>query len=210
MPASSFATLTKYARELNRRSGAGHLPALVFITDHTRVPDPLAVIARLDAGTAVIFRDYNAPDRLSPGRKLAEACREKSIRFLVAGDGALAEALQADGLHMPEGRIGQIPFWRHKHPDWLITAATHSLEALEAASSAGADAALLSPVFPTASHPETLESGKSLLGADGFARLSNQSPLPVYALGGITAETAALIKGKHTAGLAAIGAIDAQ
>jgi thiamine-phosphate pyrophosphorylase len=187
-------------------SGSAHLPALIFITDQARVPNPLAVIAELGPGTAVILRDYETPDRETLGQKLARACHDKAIKFLVAGDGALAERLEADGLHMPENRAGNIPLWRARHPNWLITAAAHSATALTQAQRAGADAALLSPVFASQSHPETLSGAAVTLGAEGFARLSRQSPLPVYALGGITAENAALIKGEKTAGLAAISA----
>lgn len=206
MTFSDFATLAKYARRLNQMSGAAPLPALIFITDQARVSDPLAVIARLDADCAVILRDYDAPDRLGLGQKLARACRDRSVTFLVAGDGALAETLGADGLHMPEGRMDDIGLWRERHPNWLITAAAHSAKALTLAHKAGADAALLSPVFPTKSHPETLSGEKPPLGAENFARLSDQSPVAVYALGGVTTKNAALIKGKHTAGLAAISA----
>ena len=208
MPSSAFATLTKYARRLNHMNGAGHLPALIFITDRARLPDPLAVIKKLGPDSAVIFRDYDAPDRKDLGQALACACRERSIRFLVAGDEALAQALTADGLHLPEHRLSESAAMRRKHPDWLITVAAHGAAALTAAHAAGADAALLSPVFATASHPETLKSDKGLLGARGFANLSDASPLPVYALGGVTAENIALIKGGHTAGVAAIGAFD--
>lgn len=178
------------------------------MTDRHRVARPLAVIARLEPDCAVIFRDYDAKDRAQLGRALAEACRTRGVRFLVAGDGALAEFLKADGLHMPEVRVSEINRWRQAHPDWLVTAAAHSGSALERAARAGADAALLSPVFPTASHPETQDESRTL-GPETFNALSNQSPLPVYALGGITADTAALIAGRHTAGLAAIGALQA-
>lgn len=205
MDCSDFQTLTKYARRLNDLSGEKRLPALVFMTDRHRMANPLAVIARLEADCAVIFRDYDAPDRAELGATLATACRERGVRFLVAGDGALAELLQADGLHMPEGRMGEVRHWRQAHPDWLLTAAVHSGPALEQAAMAGADAALLSPVFPTASHPETHESAGTL-GPHVFNALSDQSALPVYALGGITADTALLIGGRHTAGIAAIGA----
>ncbi|WP_172670463.1 thiamine phosphate synthase, partial [Chromobacterium subtsugae] len=48
----------------------------------------------------------------------------------------------------------------------------------------GLDYALLSPVAPTASHPDA-----ALLGWDGFAAcLAGGVPVPVYALGGLTAE----------------------
>jgi thiamine-phosphate pyrophosphorylase len=45
----------------------------------------------------------------------------------------------------------------------------------------GADAALLSPVFPTATHP-----GGEVLGPVRFQLLARQSKLPIIALGGMT------------------------
>ena len=70
--------------------------------------------------------------------------------------------------------------------EWLVTAAVHSPAALRAAAAAGADAALLSPIFATASHPDV-----RTLGLQRFAALAQASPLPVYALGGIDRDRAA-------------------
>ena len=49
----------------------------------------------------------------------------------------------------------------------------------------GADGIFLSPVFPTASHPEA-----ETLGIHGFHVLAQQSPIPVIALGGMTHDRA--------------------
>jgi len=70
------------------------------------------------------------------------------------------------------------------------------------AARAGADAALLSPVLPTASHP-----GARVLGAVRFAALCARAPLPVYALGGIGRGTARRLHGARVAGIAAIGGV---
>jgi thiamine-phosphate pyrophosphorylase len=83
----------------------------------------------------------------------------------------------------------------------IVTAAAHSLEALDRAAAAGADAALLSPVFQTGSHPDA-----PALGASEFARLSGLARIPVYALGGITAETVPAIAESGAAGIAVTGA----
>ena len=53
---------------------------------------------------------------------------------------------------------------------------------------AGADAAVLGPVFASASHPAAPS-----LGASRFAALVRASPLPVYALGGIDAAAAQVV-----------------
>jgi thiamine-phosphate pyrophosphorylase len=125
------------------------------------------------------------------------------VLFLVAGDGRLAAALGADGLHLAEGLYATIAGWRRRRPGWLITAAAHSVPALRRAG--GADAALLSPAFPTASHP-----GRPHLGPLRFAALTRQSPLPVVALGGVNARTAARLAGIPLAGFAAISGLVAE
>jgi thiamine-phosphate pyrophosphorylase len=81
----------------------------------------------------------------------------------------------------------------------LITAAAHSARALAVAQRAGADAALLAPVFTTASHPERVP-----LGALKVRLMAARAGLPVYALGGINASTIARLKGANLAGIAAI------
>lgn len=65
-------------------------------------------------------------------------------------------------------------------------ATAHSLREIGAAVRARADAILLSPVFPTRSHP-----GGKVLGPVRFLLLARQSPLPVIALGGMTRQRAA-------------------
>ena len=65
----------------------------------------------------------------------------------------------------------------------------------------GADAALLSPVFATASHPD-----ERPLGLEGFNLLAAQAGLPVYALGGINANNAARLLSGRAVGIAAITA----
>ncbi|WP_343868577.1 thiamine phosphate synthase, partial [Caenispirillum bisanense] len=61
----------------------------------------------------------------------------------------------------------------------------------------GADAALLSPVFPTRSHP-----GAATLGPWRFSLWAGAARLPVVALGGVTAATARRLG--HAAGTAGI------
>jgi thiamine-phosphate pyrophosphorylase len=92
--------------------------------------------------------------------------------------------------------------WRACRPHWTITVAAHSLRALAAAHCAKADAALLSPVFATASH-----ANAPAIGAMRTQLIVRQSPLPVYALGGVDARTVRSLTGSTFAGIAAIGAL---
>ncbi|OHC75571.1 MAG: hypothetical protein A3G18_04355 [Rhodospirillales bacterium RIFCSPLOWO2_12_FULL_58_28] len=171
------------------------------MTDNIKLPDPLPVAAALPCGSAVILRHYDAPDRSGLAHELAALCRRKHLRLLVAGDARLALAVGAAGLHLPEKQARQGPgtwqAWRR--PDWIVTAAAHSPAALRQAARIGADAALLSPVFESAGHSELSPLGPLL-----FAAWRRSSPLPVYALGGVSAATAPRLSISGCCGLAAI------
>ncbi len=185
------------------------LPPLLMLTDDVRLPDPLAAAARLPAGAAVVLRHYGrpAPERRALGRALAALCRRRRLRLLVAADWRLAAAVGADGLHLPEGLarggagLAAALAWR-RQGGRLLTVAAHGAAGLTRARRLGADAALLSPVFATASHP-----GARPLGPVRFAALCRAAGLPVYALGGVAAATAPRLRGSGAAGVAAIGAL---
>ncbi len=178
-----------------------------MLTDSVRLPDPEGAIAGLPRGSGIILRDYAHPDRRALAETLRSASRNLGLRLLIAGDARLAMAIRADGLHLPEGLVKQGPgAWRAwRRPGWLVTAAAHSPAALRRAAKAGVDAALLSPVFPTASHPDAQG-----LGPVRFARWCGEGPIPVYALGGIDAASARRLIGSRSVGLAGIGALAAM
>ncbi|MFM2128729.1 MAG: hypothetical protein RL477_275, partial [Pseudomonadota bacterium] len=134
--------------------------------------------------------------------RLARACRQRGLILIVAGDARLARAIGAAGLHLPEwmARRNGLATRRARAPGMILTVACHSAPALRKAQRIGADAALLAPVLPTASHP-----GAPCLGALRFAALARGARLPVYALGGIDEKGARRIRDSGAAGIAGIG-----
>ena len=178
------------------------LPPLILMTDSKRLPDPEAALSGLDRGNAIILRHYDDPNREELARRLVSRCRQRGIRLLIAGDVRLAAAVGADGVHLPEAlaRRGPGNWIRWRRPGWLVTAAAHSPAALFLAEKAGADAALLSPVFPTLSHP-----GGRTIGPLLFAAWRRSSPLPVYALGGLSLTSVRRLAASGAAGIAGIG-----
>lgn len=198
----SAATLTKLSLRLNRRAGHfGRLPGVILLTDATRLVDPLPAAAALPKGSGIILRHYGVAGREALGQELMALCRRRGLALLVAGDGRLAWRLGAHGIHLPEWQVRRPPVLPRK-PGWLITAAAHSQSSLQQASQRGVDAVLLSPVFPTASHP-----GAASLGALRFSAMARHGPLPIYALGGITAGNAARLTNSGAAGIAAISGL---
>jgi thiamine-phosphate pyrophosphorylase len=198
----SAASLTKLSLRLNRIAGySGQLPGVILLTDAARLADPMPAAAALPKGSAIILRHYGVAGREALGRELMALCRRRGLSLLIAADWRLAWKLGAHGVHLPEWQAARPPVLPRK-PGWLITAAAHSRPALLRAARLGAHAALLSPVFPTSSHP-----GAAALGALRFAALAMRCPLPVYALGGIAADNAARLTGSGAAGIAAVSGL---
>ena len=182
--------LAELAKRLNSENAAGlGLPPLLLITDAQRLPDPAGAAELLPSGSAVLLRDYDMVARDALAYRLAEVARRRGLKLLIAGDAALAIRVGAAGIHLPEARAGEARRWRHRR-HWLITVAVHSRQALRQAAMCGADAALLSPVFATASHPD-----ERPLGLEGFNLLAAQAGLPVYALGVPAIRTLAWLAG---------------
>ena len=147
-------------------------------------------------------RGFGRDDSLAIGRRLADDCRARRLVFLVGADEALAEALDADGLKLPERLVTSPPDVRRRHPGWLITGAAQSPEALSAAAEAGLGAALLSPVFASSS----LSAGEPI-GVETFAAWTGAARPAVHGLGGITSETAPRLAGSGACGLAFVAAL---
>lgn len=195
-------TLAELSRRLKPAVHRPSLPPLILMTDRRRLANPIPVVETLPPGNAVILRHYGDPEREALACRLATVCRALGLRLLIAEDVSLAARVRAHGIHLPETRTRRPPrSWRtFGHREWLVTAAAHSRAAIMRAARAGADAVLLSPVFPTKSHP-----GAATIGPLRFAAWVRESPLPVYALGGISIESARRLSSSGAAGFAGIG-----
>jgi thiamine-phosphate diphosphorylase len=93
--------------------------------------------------------------------------------------------------------VAAVREWAGK--DWIVGAACHSVEEVERAAQAGADYVLVAPVFDTASKP-----GMKPMGLARFSEICLRSPIPVFALGGVTSENARSCVDAGAKGLAGI------
>ncbi len=184
-------------RTLRRRV----LPDLWLFTDPDRTPDPLAVAGRLPRGAGVVLRTFGRREVEAIAPALAALARRRGLVLLVGADAALAAHISADGVHLPERRVGDLTALRARRPGWIVTAAAHDGRALARAACAGADAAFLSPAFASAS-----ASAGAPLGPLRFAGLARRARLPVYALGGVDSVGARRLFGAGAAGVAAVDA----
>jgi len=142
-------------------------------------------------------RHLSDPSRTDLTHALRALTREHGAALLLNDAIDLACALGADGVQLPER--GPSPSFARARlgPTAWIGASRHDLPGVLAAASDGADFVTLSPVFhvPDKAAP---------LGLSGLRAVALASALPIVALGGITAESAADVIGAGAHGIAVI------
>ncbi len=106
-------------------------------------------------------------------------CQAHGARCLVNGAAALAAASGAAGVHLPARQLMQT---RTRPAAGLVGASVHTRAELDHAAALGCDFAVLGAVQPTATH-----DGAAALGWAGFSAIARDSPIPVYAIGGMQA-----------------------
>ncbi len=106
-------------------------------------------------------------------------CRANGALLLLNSEPGLVEALGADGIHLNSRRL-QACQSRPLPEPFKVLASCHDPDQLSKAVAVGADAAVLSPVQATASHPEAVP-----IGWETFSVWVDGCSVPVYALGGM-------------------------
>lgn len=137
----------------------------------------------LEKGVRLVqLREHEmSPERLeSLARRVVTLAHGHDARVLINGDDALARRVDADGVHLNHRQLLQA----RKRPETKWWAAScHDAAELEKAANLEADFVVLSPVLPTPSHPEAAG-----MGWRGFEELVSNTPIPVYALGGMKSD----------------------
>jgi 8-oxo-dGTP diphosphatase len=133
-------------------------------------------------------------------RAAVDACHAAGVDVLINGDIALAQALGI-GVHLRAVQLRSLDA-RPLPTGCLVGASCHDAEALQHAERMGCDFAVLGAVAPTATHP-----GAAPLGWAGFAALRELTSLPLYAIGGMTADDITTSRAHGAQGIAAIRAL---
>ncbi len=172
------------------------------MTDPARVPDPVAIARKLPQGAAIIYRHFGADDREAIALTLREITAARGQQLLIGTDTELALAVDADGVHFPrDAALNEPRKWRAAQPEWIITMAGIK-DGEYLAELSGLDGLFVSSIFdshsPSAGEP---------ISPEALTRLCQSLSVPIYALGGITPQTAKRLIGTGAAGLAAIDGI---
>jgi len=203
------------------------LPAVWLISDARNDAALERLLGRLPRGSGFVYRHYHLEPAARRQRfdRLARIARRRGHVVVLSGTSREARRWGADGVYTsptkgtaPPRRRGshsatEEPPSRLRSPPSrgcgivhstllrLLTA--HSLREIGAARRAGAGAILLSPVFPTRSHP-----GAKTLGPLRFRLLAARAGLPVIALGGMNARRAKRLRVRRWAAIDGLLAAD--
>jgi thiamine-phosphate pyrophosphorylase len=184
-------------------------PGLLLITDRGQARRPLVGIAAaaLDAGFAAVMlreKDLDGRPLLELAAPLAALCAARGRPFLVNDRLDVALALEGAGAHLGREGLPVAAARRHLGPERLLGYSAHEVDEAGAALAAGADYAILSPVFSSTSKPGLRERGPGWL-ADAAGALPAGR---VVGLGGIeTPERVRAVRRAGAAGAAVMGAM---
>ncbi len=181
--------------------------SLLVITNRqmTRQPLPEVVEAAFAAGCRwVLVREKDLPrDELAAlVAQLVDRARSYDAAVSVSTDAAVAAECGAYGVHLPRGcSVAQTR--TIVGAALRIGVSAHSLDEARQAAASGADYITLSPIFLTESKP----GYGPALGLAELQRIAAVVPIPVVALGGITAERAGACLKHGATGAAVMGSI---
>jgi thiamine-phosphate pyrophosphorylase len=136
--------------------------------------------------------------------RMRELCARYDAPFIVNDRIDVAIACGANGVHLPADSFTPNEARSLVGESRLIGVSTHRSAEVAQAASAGADFVVYGPVFKPLSKPAGYGAAR---GAEGLGAASRAARIPVYALGGITAERVHRLAGTGLAGAAAIGAV---
>ncbi len=152
------------------------LPDLWLISDERNGAVLERALERLPRGSGFVYRHYHLPpeERLARFLELGRMARARGHLLILADDALTAREWGADGIY--GAPLALCP----RRADLLTIATVHDMREIAKANRMGADAVMLSPVFPTRSHP-----GAAGLGPLRFRLLASHAQMPVIALGGM-------------------------
>jgi thiamine-phosphate pyrophosphorylase len=123
------------------------------------------------------------PGLLELARRLAPACAEAGVPFIVNDHLDVAQQSGADGVHLGPGDLAVAAARREARAELVIGASASTPSAAVAAERAGADYLGTGPAYPT-----PLKAEKQVIGPAGVAAVQAAVRLPVFAIGGVEPE----------------------
>ncbi len=154
---------------------------------------------------AVQLREKAGPlrDVLALGRALLTLTRPAGIPLIVNDRVDVALLLGAEGVHVGQADLPAAEARKLIGPDRILGVSVTNLEETEAALRDGADYLGAGDIFGTRSKDDACPP----MGLDLLRRIVRASPVPVVAIGGITAQNTPAVIRTGAAGVAVISAV---
>lgn len=154
--------------------------------------------------TCVQLRERDTPhdEALALAQAVKAVCAKYGVPFLIYDNIALAQEVDADGVHVRLENTSVKEARRRLGPDKIIGARSHNVSEAVLAEREGADYVDGGAVFDPASRMDA-----NAMPRDELWRICRAVSIPVVAFGGVTTVNAPSLKGCHIAGIASISAL---
>ncbi len=188
---------------------------LYLVTD-TLLCGDVGVSATVEAAvaagvTAVQVRDPRISDDefVRLGRSVASVLADTGVPLIVNDRVHLVAEIGADGAHVGQGDLDPVTARRILGPDAVLGLSVQTLDHLAVAERLGPgviDHLGVGPVWAQTTKPDAAAPG----GLRTLARITQRSPWPCVAIGGIDAARAGTVRHAGAAGVAVVSAICGQ
>jgi thiamine-phosphate pyrophosphorylase len=160
---------------------------LYFVCDalpHGDDPEPMLRAALSGGAGMVELRDRTQPATVinRVARTFRRLADTYSAPFIVNDDPALAEELDADGVHVGQDDVSPAEARESLGPEAIIGLSTHSVEQIQAAHEQPVDYISVGPVWETPT-----KAGRPATGLELISQAARICSLPWFAIGGIDA-----------------------
>lgn len=157
--------------------------------------------------TCVQLREktLDGSDLLNEAKLILAVCRKYHVPLIINDDPQIALACGANGVHVGQQDMSPRILRAMLGPEKIVGVSAATVEEAVQAAKDGADYLGCGAVFATGTKTNTRPVDAARLKA-----VCKASPVPVVAIGGITAENAAQLNGSGIAGIAVVSAIFAQ
>ncbi|GBC63066.1 thiamine phosphate synthase [Desulfonema ishimotonii] len=178
-----------------------------FITDDSAPALSPAEQVRIALGagaTCVQYRNkHYAPDCLAEVVLIRQLCRDRDVPFVVNDNIGLARQVMADGVHLGQDDAPPARARELLGDSAIVGISVSDLDELARTDLAPCDYMGTGAVFPTGTKPDAA----TIDGLAGLEAVVKRSPLPVVAIGGITARNATACFEHGASGVAVISFI---
>jgi thiamine-phosphate pyrophosphorylase len=167
------------------------------------------VQATIDGGVDVVQlreKDRSARKRYELGRDLREMTREADIPLIVNDRVDIAQAIEADGVHLGDEDLPVAVARELLGEDAIIGRSVSFVEDAREAERAGADYLGVGAIYATGSKDD-IDDDEHAIGLDRLESIAEAVDIPVVGIGGIDADNADEVAAAGADGVAVITAI---